>query len=211
MNEINILGKEYTKRETTLKIIRSLPEKWDVFTVIFQNTKDLNEVSTQQLFSELKAFEFDLNKRKAVKTPNKVKNDESHKNVPLKAKESESSKPAPNTLLHAEMLEEMNLMARRFDRLNSRFGKYKRFYQDAKDRKRYTKSSGYTKRSEDKYPDEKKKHDGKRDSKYTNKGEASTSKKDKKKAKEKEEEEEEEEEEGSQQMLPMQQDWSLSV
>ncbi|KAL8514413.1 hypothetical protein ACS0TY_013502 [Phlomoides rotata] len=138
MDEINTLGKEYNKRDMALKIIRSLPKKWDVFTVMFQNTKDLNEVSAQQLFSELKAFEFDLNRRKAVKTPSKVKNDECHKNVSLKAKESESPKTAPNTLSQAEMLEKMNLMARRFDRLNSRFGKYKRFYQDAKDRKRCT-------------------------------------------------------------------------
>ncbi|KAL8456973.1 hypothetical protein ACS0TY_034991 [Phlomoides rotata] len=146
MNEINTLGKEYTKRETALKIIRSLPEKWDVFTAMFQNTKDLNEVSIQQLFSELKAFEFDLNRRNVVKTPRKVKNDESHKNIALKAQESEPSKPDPNTLSQAEMLEEMNLMARRFERLNSRFGKYKRFYQDAKDRKRFTQSSENTKR-----------------------------------------------------------------
>ncbi|KAL8510681.1 hypothetical protein ACS0TY_017484 [Phlomoides rotata] len=187
MNEINTLGKEFTKREMALKIIRALLEKWDVFTVMFQNTKDLKEVSPQQLFSELKAFEFDLKRRNTVKTLTKVKNEESNKNVALKAKESESSKAAPNTLSQVEMLEEMNLMARRFDRLNSRFGKYKRFYQDAKDRKRYTQSSGYTKRSEDKYPDEKKKIDGKRDSKYTHKGEASTSKKDKKKAEEEEE------------------------
>ncbi|KAL8507120.1 hypothetical protein ACS0TY_017856 [Phlomoides rotata] len=85
MNEINTLGKEYTKRETALKIIRYLPEKWVVFTVMFQNTKDLNEVSAQQLFSELKGFEFDMNRINGVKTPSKVKNDESHKNVALKA------------------------------------------------------------------------------------------------------------------------------
>ncbi|KAL8483113.1 hypothetical protein ACS0TY_025970 [Phlomoides rotata] len=135
MNEINTLGKEYPKRETTLKIIRALPEKWDVFTIMFQNTKDLKEIIAQQLFFELKAFEFDLNKRKAVKSPNKVKNEKTHKNVALKAKDSEASKGAPEKLSRTEMLEEMNLMARRFDRLNARFGKYKRFYQDAKDRK----------------------------------------------------------------------------
>ncbi|KAL8472804.1 hypothetical protein ACS0TY_029862 [Phlomoides rotata] len=67
---------------------------------MFQYTKDLKKVSAQQLFSELKAFEFDLNRRKAVKTPNKVKNEESHKNV-AKAKESKSSKVAPNTLVRA--------------------------------------------------------------------------------------------------------------
>ncbi|KAL8516669.1 hypothetical protein ACS0TY_015071 [Phlomoides rotata] len=61
MNKINTLGKEYPKRETGLKIIRALPEKWDVFTIMFQNTKDLKEITAQQLFSELKAFEFDLN------------------------------------------------------------------------------------------------------------------------------------------------------
>ncbi|KAL8501063.1 hypothetical protein ACS0TY_020582 [Phlomoides rotata] len=75
MNEINTLRKEYPRREITLKIIRALPEKWDVFTVMFQNTKDLTQITAQQLFSELKAFKFDLNRRKSVK-PSMIKTEE---------------------------------------------------------------------------------------------------------------------------------------
>ncbi|KAL8503185.1 hypothetical protein ACS0TY_022074 [Phlomoides rotata] len=56
MNEINILGKEYPKREIALKIIRALPEKWDVFTVMFQNTNDLTQITAKQLFSEFKSI-----------------------------------------------------------------------------------------------------------------------------------------------------------
>ncbi|KAL8463319.1 hypothetical protein ACS0TY_034102 [Phlomoides rotata] len=66
MNEINSLGKEFLKRDVALKILRSLLEKWDIFTVMFQNTKDLSSISSDQLFSELRAHEFDLNRRKST-------------------------------------------------------------------------------------------------------------------------------------------------
>ncbi|KAL8519604.1 hypothetical protein ACS0TY_010513 [Phlomoides rotata] len=100
MNEINTLGKEYPKKEIDLQIIRALPEKWDVFTVMFHNTKDLTQLTAQQLFSELKAFEFDLNRRKTVK-PSKVKTEEAPKNVALKAKETDTSKAHSDNLSKA--------------------------------------------------------------------------------------------------------------
>ncbi|KAL8553374.1 hypothetical protein ACS0TY_001887 [Phlomoides rotata] len=68
MNEINSLRKEFTKKDVALKILRSLPERWDIFIVMFQNTKDLSSISSEQLFSELRAHEFDLNRRKSTAT-----------------------------------------------------------------------------------------------------------------------------------------------
>ncbi|KAL8507512.1 hypothetical protein ACS0TY_018160 [Phlomoides rotata] len=149
-NEINTLGKEYPRREITLEIIRALPEKWDVFTVMFQNIKDLTQIRAQQLFSDLKAFVFVLNRRKIVK-PSKIKIEEALKNVALKAKEVESTKVDSDNMSKTEMRDELNLMARRFENLNSRFGKYKRFYQDTRNRRRYSQPSGSNKRTEDKY------------------------------------------------------------
>ncbi|KAL8507224.1 hypothetical protein ACS0TY_017949 [Phlomoides rotata] len=155
MNEINTLGKEYPRREIALKIIRALLEKWNVFTVMFQNTKDLTQITVQQLFSELKAFEFDLNRRKSMK-PSKIKTGEALRNVALKAKEVESTNASSNNLSNAEMRDELNLMARRFEKLNSKFGKYKRFYQDTRNRRRYIQPSGSNKRAEDKYHEDRK-------------------------------------------------------
>ncbi|KAL8487000.1 hypothetical protein ACS0TY_023627 [Phlomoides rotata] len=111
-----------------LKILRSLPERWDIFTVMFQNTKDLSSVSSEQLFSELRAHEFDLNRRKstAVKSiPEEPST--STKGVAFKVKTEECASPAcaVHDLSKNKMIEEMNLMAKRFKKLNSRFG-YKR-------------------------------------------------------------------------------------
>ncbi|KAL8461606.1 hypothetical protein ACS0TY_032912 [Phlomoides rotata] len=172
MNEMNTLGKKYPIREIALKIIRALPEKWDVFTVMFQNTKDLTQITAQQPFSELKAFEFDLNRRKSVK-PSKIKNGEASKNVALKAKKAESTNVPSDNLSKAEMRDEFNLMERRFEKLNSIFGKYKRFYQDTRNKRRYSQPSGGNKRTEDKYPEDRK-------------VEGSSSRKDKKKVDEEE-------------------------
>ncbi|KAL8477326.1 hypothetical protein ACS0TY_029578 [Phlomoides rotata] len=139
MNEINSLGKEFTNRDVALKIIRSLPERWDIFIVMFQNTKDLSSISSEQLFSELRAHEFDLNQRKSTATDSALEEPStSSKGVVFKAKTEECASPAHvvHDLSKSEMIEEMNLMAKRFKKLNSRFGKYKHFYQDTRDRKR---------------------------------------------------------------------------
>ncbi|KAL8510805.1 hypothetical protein ACS0TY_017578 [Phlomoides rotata] len=119
--------------------------------MMFRNTKDLTQITAQQLFSELKAFEFDLNRRKNVKPP-KIKIEEVSKNVALKAKEVESIKVPSDNLSK----DELNLMVRRFEKLNSRFGKYKRFYQDTMNKRRCCQPSGSNKRTEDKYPEDKK-------------------------------------------------------
>ncbi|KAL8500698.1 hypothetical protein ACS0TY_020327 [Phlomoides rotata] len=68
MNEINLLGKMFTKSDVEHKILWYLLGKWDIFTVMFQNTKDLSTISSEQLFSELRAHEFDPNRRKPAAT-----------------------------------------------------------------------------------------------------------------------------------------------
>ncbi|KAL8463027.1 hypothetical protein ACS0TY_033880 [Phlomoides rotata] len=139
MNEINSLGKEFTKGDVALKILRSLTEKWDIFTIMFQNTKDISIISSEQMFSELRAHEFDLNRRKSTTTdPAFEEPSTSSKGVAFKAKIEECASPARavHDLQKSEMREEMNLMAKRFEKLNSRFGKYKKYYQDSKDQKR---------------------------------------------------------------------------
>ncbi|KAL8520284.1 hypothetical protein ACS0TY_010997 [Phlomoides rotata] len=50
MNAINSSEKEFTKRDVALKILRSLPEKCDIFNVMFQNTKDLSTIFRAVVF-----------------------------------------------------------------------------------------------------------------------------------------------------------------
>ncbi|KAL8542763.1 hypothetical protein ACS0TY_003590 [Phlomoides rotata] len=94
MNKIISLGKELTKRDVTLNILRFLPEKWDIFTVMFQNTKDLSSISSEQLFYELRAHEFDLNRRKSTAMDLAEEPSTSSKGVAFKAKTDECASPA---------------------------------------------------------------------------------------------------------------------
>ncbi|KAL8546667.1 hypothetical protein ACS0TY_006406 [Phlomoides rotata] len=78
------------KKEVTLRILRALPQKkWRTKATIIKDTKDLTKITTQQLFSTLKAHEFDLNYdeefgEKSTPTPTK--------SVAFKATKSDSSK-----------------------------------------------------------------------------------------------------------------------
>ncbi|KAL8476997.1 hypothetical protein ACS0TY_029337 [Phlomoides rotata] len=54
------LGKDYSQREKNLKVLRALPTEWDMKVVAMRESKDLSRISTFELFSHLKAFEFDI-------------------------------------------------------------------------------------------------------------------------------------------------------
>ncbi|KAL6586411.1 hypothetical protein OROMI_001399 [Orobanche minor] len=60
MNEINSLGKTYGNREMALKVLRSLNPEWSMKAVAMRESKDLNKIKIQELFSDLKAYEFEL-------------------------------------------------------------------------------------------------------------------------------------------------------
>ncbi|XP_073121208.1 uncharacterized protein [Henckelia pumila] len=57
--ELNGLGKTYPNRKVILKVIRSLPKEWDVKTMAMRESKDLNKLELHDLFSDLKAYEFE--------------------------------------------------------------------------------------------------------------------------------------------------------
>lgn len=58
INELASLGKEYIQREIALKVLRVLPQEWDMKRIAMKESKDLSKISTIELFSNLKAFEF---------------------------------------------------------------------------------------------------------------------------------------------------------
>ncbi|KZV28249.1 hypothetical protein F511_02119 [Dorcoceras hygrometricum] len=61
--DLNSLGKEYSNRELVLKVMRALPKEWDVKTMAMRESKDLNKMELHELFSNLKAYEFELETR----------------------------------------------------------------------------------------------------------------------------------------------------
>lgn len=63
VNELSMLGKSYTNREKAIKVMRALPREWDIKTMAMRESKDLNSLELHDLFSDLKAYEFEMNSR----------------------------------------------------------------------------------------------------------------------------------------------------
>ncbi|KZV21306.1 hypothetical protein F511_25628 [Dorcoceras hygrometricum] len=61
--ELTRLGKEYSNRDLTLKVMRALPKEWEVKTMAMRESKDLNKLELHDLFANLKGYEFELEKR----------------------------------------------------------------------------------------------------------------------------------------------------
>ncbi|XP_073057377.1 uncharacterized protein [Primulina eburnea] len=63
VNELSALGKDFGNREIVLKVMRALPREWDVKTMAMRASRDLNKLELYDLFSDLKAYEFELEVR----------------------------------------------------------------------------------------------------------------------------------------------------
>ncbi|KAL8502784.1 hypothetical protein ACS0TY_021775 [Phlomoides rotata] len=157
INEINDLGKEYTNKEIVLKILRALPKKWRTKRTIIKDTKDLNKLTPSQLFSMLKAYEFDLSYDDEAEPTTPT----TSKSVAFKASKSESSKKSEcrsegqkekgqvvqqvKEASDMSVQETMALILKRFDKMSNKYGKYKKFNRDAQTRGRDSrKSSSYS-------------------------------------------------------------------
>ncbi|XP_031116555.1 uncharacterized protein LOC116020214 [Ipomoea triloba] len=60
LEEITDLGKTLDQKEISLKILRGLPSSWDMKVTAMRDHRDLKVVSTDKLFSDLKAYEFEM-------------------------------------------------------------------------------------------------------------------------------------------------------
>lgn len=58
--EIRGLGKEIPKKEICLKVLRRLPSAWNKKVTAMRDHRDLRTLSTNKLFSKLKAYEFEM-------------------------------------------------------------------------------------------------------------------------------------------------------
>ncbi|KAK6146664.1 hypothetical protein DH2020_020533 [Rehmannia glutinosa] len=58
-NELSALGKKYTQKEMCMKILRSLPAEWEMKVMAPRHSMDLSKTSNHELFSDLKAYEFE--------------------------------------------------------------------------------------------------------------------------------------------------------
>ncbi|KAL8556008.1 hypothetical protein ACS0TY_003717 [Phlomoides rotata] len=158
INELNDLDNEFTKNEDALRILRALHQKkWRTKATIIKDTKDLTKMTTQQLFSTLKAHEFNLNYDEEVgetslPTPTKYvafkatksdssKRSECKKETQHDKEQADDSKP---DLSDMNVKETMSLILKRFDKISNRYRKYKKFYNDVRPRGHDSRRSSHT-------------------------------------------------------------------
>ncbi|XP_031101742.1 uncharacterized protein LOC116005636 [Ipomoea triloba] len=110
--EINDLDeKKLSQKEINLKILRGLPKSWEMKVVAMRNHREIKTTSTTQIFSDLKAYEFEK----------ETQNDEEPetRNITLVANhQSSSSTPRSNTNPSSDFFtnDQLALFMRRFKR-----------------------------------------------------------------------------------------------
>ena len=60
VNELESLGKTYIEVEKVMKILRSLPKKWETKVMAIQEAKDLTKLSLEELIGSLMTYEIEL-------------------------------------------------------------------------------------------------------------------------------------------------------
>ncbi|KAL6534145.1 hypothetical protein OROHE_013070 [Orobanche hederae] len=121
VNEINSLGKTYGNREMALKVLRSLNLEWSMKVVAMRESKDLNKIKIQELFSDLKAYEFEL--------PSTSSTEPAEKGIAFAADSSQSlSEANPPSPLNFE--EEMAFIMQRFSNFKNNYSKYRKNFKE---------------------------------------------------------------------------------
>ncbi|XP_019171359.1 PREDICTED: uncharacterized protein LOC109166916 [Ipomoea nil] len=59
LGDLSDLGKELTKKEKNLKILRGFAKSWDMKVTAKRDHRDMKTTSTSKIFSDLKAYEFE--------------------------------------------------------------------------------------------------------------------------------------------------------
>ena len=123
---LQVLDKSYTTTDHVRKILRSLPPKWRPKVTAFQEAKDLDQVSLEDLISSLKTHEMELmtdestNKIKGIALSSKS----SSKALKAKVIESEDEASEEGHEVESEDEEEMVLMAAKVSQWAKRSKKY---------------------------------------------------------------------------------------
>ncbi|WKA07912.1 hypothetical protein VitviT2T_025683 [Vitis vinifera] len=60
VNELEALGKTYTEVEKVMKILRSLPKKWETKVTTIQEANDLTKLSLEELIGSLMTYKIEL-------------------------------------------------------------------------------------------------------------------------------------------------------
>ncbi|WJX62100.1 hypothetical protein P8452_47132 [Trifolium repens] len=123
---LQVLDKSYTTTDHVRKILRSLPPKWRPKVTAFQEAKDLDQVSLEDLISSLKTHEMELMTDESTKKIKGIALSSKSSSKALKAKviESEDEASEEGHEVESEDEEEMVLMAAKVSQWAKRSKKY---------------------------------------------------------------------------------------
>ena len=72
VNELEALGKTYTEVEKVMKILMSLPKKWETKVTVIQEAKDFTKLSLEELIGSVMTYEIELYNHQRVEEMRKV-------------------------------------------------------------------------------------------------------------------------------------------
>lgn len=123
---LQVLDKSYTVADHVRKVLRSLPPKWRPKVTAFQEAKDLDEVTLEDLISSLKSHEMELITDESTKKLKGIALSSKGSSKALKAKviESEDEASEEGHEVGSDDEEEMVLMAAKVSQWAKRSKKY---------------------------------------------------------------------------------------
>ncbi|WJZ98619.1 hypothetical protein VitviT2T_017131 [Vitis vinifera] len=109
VNSLEALGKTYKELEKVMKILRSLPSKWDAKVIAIQEAKHLTKLPLEELIGSLMTYDINLAK-KQQEVEDKKKNSIALKVTTKEEEEVEEEK-------EGEEDEDLSLITRKFNKL----------------------------------------------------------------------------------------------
>jgi hypothetical protein len=122
---LQVLKKSYTVADHVKKILRSLPAKWRPNVTAFQEARDLDEVTLENLISSLRSHEMELMADESTKKLKGIALSSKSSSKALKAKVIDSEEDASEGATeHTSEDDEMVLMARKVSQWAKRSKKF---------------------------------------------------------------------------------------
>ncbi|KAD5960655.1 hypothetical protein E3N88_12127 [Mikania micrantha] len=89
ISELKMVKQEYTNSQMNNRFLRSLPERWDTYTIVLRSNANLEHLSLTQLHGKLLTFEREVEQKRKLSSSGKLADDFVSGNAALLGQESE--------------------------------------------------------------------------------------------------------------------------
>ncbi|KAD4177966.1 hypothetical protein E3N88_26557 [Mikania micrantha] len=89
ISELKMVKQEYTNSQMNNRFLRSLPERWDTYTIVLRSNANLENLSLTQLHGKLLTFEREVEQKRKLSSSGKLTDDFVPGNTALIGQESE--------------------------------------------------------------------------------------------------------------------------